>query len=145
MLERKKVISPDMNICSFCNNSPETLDHVLLSCPFPWAMWINIAENLGLRLVIHQNFRLFYEWWMCRRYPNTLRKKFHILAFFATAWSLWSTRNMVVFQNHIYDHPTLCHTIQWRIALWSKVWKEEIPYSTEDLVRHFSSLPILFP
>jgi len=145
MLERKKVTSPDMNLCSFCNNSPETLDHVLLSCPFPWAIWINIAENLGLRLVIHQNFRLFYEWWMRRRYPNTLRKKFHILAFFATAWSLWSTRNMVVFQNHIYDHPTLCHTIQWRIALWSKVWKEEIPYSTEDLVRHFSSLPILFP
>ena len=145
LLVRKNVISPDLNHCSFCHTSPETLDHVLLSCSISWAVWTSIAENLGLRLVNHQNFRQFYEWWMCRRFPNTLKKKIHILAFFAIAWSLWSTRNKVVFQNYVYDHLTLYHTVQWRIALWSKLWKEKIPYSTEELVRHFSSFPLLFP
>jgi len=129
---------------SFCLTNSETLDHVLLSCSISWDVWTTIAENLGVRLVNHQHFRQFYEWWMSRRFPNTLRKLIHILAFFAIAWSLWSTRNMVIFQNHTYDHSTLCHTIQWRIALWSKLWKENIPYSSEELVRHFTSFPLLF-
>ena len=45
----------------------------------------------------------------------------------------------MVFQNQRYDHQALCHTIKWRIALWSKAWKEDIHYSTEELVRNFTA------
>jgi len=144
MLVKKNVIPPEANQCSFCLNHPETIDHVLLSCPFSWGVWSSIAEDLGLRLINHHCLRQFYDWWMSRRFPNTLRKRLHILVFFATAWSLWSKRNLVIFQDHDYDQSTLCHTIQWRVALWTKMWKENIPYSTEELVRQFNSIPLLF-
>ena len=82
---------------------------------------------------------------MSRRFHNPIRKKLFIAAFFAVAWSLWTKRNKMIFEQQELDPLTLCHTIKWRIALWSKAWKEHIPYTTEELVRNFSGIHILFP
>jgi len=104
-----------------------------------------IAAYLGLRLETQQSLRQLYEWWMARYTPNKIRKKLVIVSFFAVTWSLWNKRNMMIFQNQEFDQDTLYHTIKWRIAIWSKAWKDTNPYSTEESVRHFNSIPILFP
>jgi len=146
MLVRKGILNSEDNKCSFCQSNPETLDHLLLSCAVSRNVWNNIAADIGVRLEEEQQcFRRFYEWWMTRYHPNKLRKKLCILSFFATTWSLWTKRNMIVFQNEDFEHQTLCHIIKWRIALWSKAWKDTIPYSVEELVRNFHTIPRLFP
>jgi len=54
-------------------------------------------------------------------------------------------RNGVVFEQQDLDASDLCHVIKWRIALWSKVRNESIPYHSAELVRNFGSLHMLFP
>jgi len=82
---------------------------------------------------------------MAKGFHNPIRKKLYIAAFFAIAWSLWTIRNKMVFEDQDLDLSVLCHKIRWRIAHWSKAWKENIPYSTDALVRNFNSIPQIFP
>jgi len=80
---------------------------------------------------------------MSKGFHNKTRKKLFILAFFAIAWSLWTKRNMVVFEQQELDLHTMQLTIKWRIAMWSKAWKEAIPYNAEQLAGNFSAMPLL--
>ena len=148
MLVRKKIIPQECNLCSFCSLHAETCDHLLVHCSVAWQVWCNIAEGLGLRQMLQQqNFRQMYELWLSksRSIHNRWRKKLLLVSFFAVTWSLWNKRNLMVFQNHEFEHNTFCHTVRRRIALWSKEGKESMPYSTEDIVRHFNAIPVLFP
>jgi len=145
LLLRKGLRNFDNVLCCFCSTHIETGDHLLVSCQISWHIWSMIAADLGLRLETQQSLRQLYEWWMARHSPNKLRKKLTTVSFFAVTWSLWHQRNMMIFQNQDFDQATLYHTIKWRIALWSKAWRDTNPYSTEELVRQFSSIPILFP
>ena len=120
MLVRKGILPTEAIMCSFYSVQPESCDHLLLCCPVSWKVWQCIAHDLGIKVEAQSNFRQFYDWWMARKSLNSTRKRFFILSFFVTIWSIWNTRNMMVFQNQRYDHQALCHTIKWRIALWSK-------------------------
>jgi len=40
---------------------------------------------------------------------------------------------------------TVIYSIKCRTALWSKVWKEEIPYSAHELAKNFVNLASIFP
>jgi len=68
----------------------------------------------------------------------------HISTFFAVAWSLWMGRNEVVFQHKKVDALLLHYVIRWRVGMWSKGWKEPIPYSVEEFARNFASIPEIF-
>ena len=60
-------------------------------------------------------------------------------------------RNGVVFEQQnldaetLSDAKTLSDAIKQMIALWSKAWKDAIPYSSAELARNFGSLHILSP
>jgi len=145
LLQRKGIITAEVNTCTFCAAYQETGDHLLMGCVNSWRVWENIAEELGISIEAKQTYREFYEWWMSRRVQNPVWKKFIIVGFFATTWSIWQKRNMMIFQEQTYDHQSLCQTIKWRMCLWSKTWKEDIHhYTTEELVRQFRSIPRLF-
>jgi len=145
LLQRKGIITAEANTCAFCAAYQETGDHLLMGCVNSWRVWENIAEELGISIEAKQTYREFYEWWMSRRVQNPVWKKFIIVGFFATTWSIWQKRNMMIFQEQTYDHQSLCQTIKWRMCLWSKTWKEDIHhYTTEELVRQFRSIPRLF-
>ena len=51
----------------------------------------------------------------------------------------------MIFKNQEFDHGTIVSIIKWRIAMWSKAWKDSFSYSAEELVRNFKSIPVLFP
>jgi len=144
MLMRKGIIPQEANVCTFCSSQPEDIDHILLGCLLSRNIWLSFAADLGITMEPSQTFRLFYDWWMSRRISNKLRRKIHILSFFAITWSLWTKRNMMIFKNQEFEHETLVSIIKWRIAMWSKAWKESFPYSAEELVRNFQAIPILF-
>jgi len=144
LLQRKGIIAAEANKCTFCAAHPETGDHLLMGCAVSWRVWKNIAEELGMKIEAKQTFQQFYDWWMTRRSQSCVRKRFIIIGFFATTWSIWRKRNMMIFQDQLYDHQSMCHTIKWRICLWSKAWKEDTHYTIEELVRHFKCIPRLF-
>ena len=54
-------------------------------------------------------------------------------------------RDEVVFEMQDLDANALCQSIKWRVAMWSKTWKDSIPYSIDELAGHFAYIPVLFP
>ena len=148
LLQRKGIIAAEANKCTFCAAHPETGDHLLMGCAVSWRVWKHIMEELHMKIETKQTFRQFYDWWMSRRMSrssqNCARKRFIILGFFATTWSIWQKRNMIIFQDQTYDHQAMCQTVKWRICLWSKAWPDNNQYTIEELVRHFNSIPRLF-
>ena len=131
MLVKKTIISNQENFCSFCTQQEEDIDHLLLNCQVSWTIWCHIALDFGVQVSRHQRFRGFYEWWMSKTLPNRTHKKLFMLAFFATAWSLWLKRNKMIFEQQEMDVQALLHTIRWRIVWWSKAWKEKTQYNAE--------------
>ena len=53
-------------------------------------------------------------------------------------------RNGIIFQQQPLDKQALCHTIKWRVELWSLAWVDPISYSAEMLALNFHSIPVLF-
>jgi len=145
LLVKKGLLHSHGNVCSFCAQPQEDIDHLLLNCRISWNTWCTIAADFGVKLARQQRFRHFYESWMSKRFHNIIQNKLFILAFFAVAWSLWTKRNKVVFEQQELDLHALQLTIKWRIAMWSKAWKEVIPYNAEQLAGNFSAIPILLP
>jgi len=100
LLVKKGVLLSQENVCSFCNQQQEDIDHLLLSCQCSWGIWCSITEDFRVQLVEQQKqqgFRQFYEWWMSKHFHSQTHKKLFILTFFAVAWGLWTERNKIVF------------------------------------------------
>jgi len=145
LLAKKGILTEEDNLCPFCTLQPESLDHILLHCPTSWSIWRKVASDLGIQIDRQASFRQFYAEWMAKRCHNPTRNKLHNAIFFAAVWSLWTLRNKVVFEGQNLDLNELYHKIRWRTALWSRTWKNNPPYSTDTLFRHFTSIPQLFP
>ena len=47
MLVRKKMLMDDLNYCTFGIAYKEDIDHVLLTCPISWRLWLKIAHDRG--------------------------------------------------------------------------------------------------
>ena len=37
----------DNNLCTFCNNTPETIDHLMLTCPFSKIIWNHVFDTIA--------------------------------------------------------------------------------------------------
>ena len=144
MLWRKGILKEDQKRCTFCSEAPESCSHILMACPVSWKIWNIIAEDLGQKLSLHVTFREHYEDWMGRKWRNTTFRKLWCSTFFAVAWTLWLTRNEIVFQSKELDMEKVCNLVRWRVTFWSKAWKEQLPYQSSELARKFDAIPVLF-
>uniref|UniRef100_A0A7C9F570 Reverse transcriptase zinc-binding domain-containing protein n=2 Tax=Opuntia streptacantha TaxID=393608 RepID=A0A7C9F570_OPUST len=141
MLCKKGVLSVNQTSCSFCSSHTESLDHVLLNCPFSWRVWCSTAADLGQQLVYHTTFKQFYSSCLSIHWRSKCLKKIWISAVFAVTWRLWMVRNELIFHQKELNLTEVCHSIKWNVAVWTRAWKELIPYKVEELARNFSSLP----
>jgi len=144
LLWRKGVLQEDQIECTFCSVQVESSSHLLMSCPVSWKVWCTIAEDLNQELHMPDSFRMHYEVWMGRKWRNATYRKLWCTTFFAVAWSLWLVRNEIIFQHKELDMELLCNLIRWRVACWTKAWKEKLPYNCNELARKFDVIPILF-
>uniref|UniRef100_A0A7C9CXT7 Reverse transcriptase zinc-binding domain-containing protein n=1 Tax=Opuntia streptacantha TaxID=393608 RepID=A0A7C9CXT7_OPUST len=144
LLWRKGVLQEDQLKCTFCSAQVESTSHLLVLCPVSWTVWSTVAEDLKQELQLVESFRMHYEVWMGRNWRNATFRKLWCTTFFAVAWSLWLARNEIIFQQKEMDLKMLCNLIRWRVAYWTKAWKEKLPYSCSDLARKFDIIPDLF-
>jgi len=132
LLVKKGVLPSHENVCSFCTQQPEDINHLLLKCQCSWSIWCSFAEDFGVLMVEQQRqqgFRQFYEWWLAKNFHSQNSKKLFILTFFAIAWSLWMGRNKIVFEQQTLDIHILQLKIKWRIDWWKKAWKSTTQYT----------------
>jgi len=143
MLWKKGILSVNQNSCTFCSANSESLDHVLLHCPFSWKVWCSVAEDLGQNLVCQSTFNQFYSSCLSIQWRSKSMKKIWISTVFAIPWRLWMERNEMIFHQKEWNLTEICHSVKWKVATWTKAWKEQIHYKVDDLARNFSSLHVL--
>jgi len=142
-LYAKGLLQEDQITCQLCSLQPESLDHILLLCPYSQNVWTVLAAELGHALTIAVSFREHYEKWMDKPWRRELSKKIWRATFFAIAWNIWMTRNEVVFQSKVFNHEDICRSIKRQVAFWTKAWKEELPCSVDEYARNVDIMPAI--
>ena len=112
MLLKKGVLPVQENSYTFCQCSSEDLSHLLVLCLISWHIWTSLASDLGHVISRPESFRTFYEMWISIRFKNQTRRKLWVTTFDAAAWSLWMTRNSMIFDHQELDSAALCYTIR---------------------------------
>lgn len=78
------------SLCSPCNQSPETVEHTLLLCPWTRKIWKDTALNINISA---QGLSRFEVWLDEVEHTSA---SFELLAFFL--WQIWKARNHFVFR-----------------------------------------------
>jgi len=134
------ILQAEQSTCTFCALQPESIDHVLLSCTYSQQIWRSFASEMGQSLIFPASFKQHYESWMGLSWKNGLRKKLWASTFFAVAWTIWLTRNEILFQNQIFNHMAICQSIKRKIAFWTKAWDVGLPCTEDEFARNFANI-----
>lgn len=90
---------PHPEHCPHCDQEPETIDHLLISCVFARQFWHTLLQRLGLgALSPEPSEASFQKWWSkISGVVSHLTQKCLNTAVILGAWSLWRHRNECVF------------------------------------------------
>ncbi|KAL4295459.1 hypothetical protein GQ457_12G031020 [Hibiscus cannabinus] len=107
------------DLCPFCNQAKETVEHLFFTCSVAWQLWVSIASRWGVSLVLHHNPLQFMVGWphICSKLSRDIM---WLLTAFAIVWTLWLHRNDIIFQGKSCDPAQLAFNAKLRAAWW---WK----------------------
>lgn len=138
-LMRLNIIPPDEAECVLCNSQIENPDHLLLQCPFSWAIWNWWLSIWGLSWVFPRCLRdAFDQWKSIKRNPFS-RKVWNAI-FSIIIWSIWKERNARIFKKLRCDLKEVQDLILTRLCWWIDGWGDPFPYSISDVIRNPSCL-----
>ena len=104
--------------CIICDQSSETMDHLVLGCVFSKEVWGILLRRLqlGHLFVVEQPI---IDWWLKER--KTFQKPFRAgfdSFFFLMAWNLWKERNARTFQGVQRSASMLADDILQELSSW---------------------------
>jgi hypothetical protein len=86
--------------CPLCDQQPETISHLLVSCVFARQVWAGLLQPVGLVTLVPQPTEASFEsWWRASSLQvqdEQQRKGFNSLVVLG-AWVIWKHRNRCVF------------------------------------------------
>lgn len=63
-LQRLGVLHDGVDVaCAFCKSEPETVDHIMLNCPFVCKIWIGILNWWGCQWITPESIVRLLNWW----------------------------------------------------------------------------------
>lgn len=117
-LQSRGMLHP--SACMLCDESEETIDHILIACVFARETWFRALSWLGMeRLTPTPMDASFQGWWRRanRRAATEERRGLNSLVMLV-AWELWKQRNRCVF-----DAAKPCvQTVLQQIKDEAKAW-----------------------
>ncbi|XP_071676824.1 uncharacterized protein [Lolium perenne] len=105
--------------CPLCDQSEETMTHLLTWCSFSRTVWFEvlswIRSTYGPPSEGH-----FVEWWsqVVRTAPRQLRKGTSSIIML-TVWWIWKNRNAAIFDNAQLSVPSLLSDIKTEAQQWA--------------------------
>jgi hypothetical protein len=106
------------NACYLCDQQGETIDHIIVECPFARQLWVDVAAALGCHIQ-EQPAGAIVEWWEVWRglWPSEYtRGADSLLALIA--WELWKERNARCFRGANTQLSAVKDTIRGQAELW---------------------------
>ncbi|XP_074290550.1 uncharacterized protein LOC141617266 [Silene latifolia] len=105
---------PVDSVCPLCRASPEAAEHLFRNCVFAQHIWK--ASALGINSIANPSTP-FVSWiadFVSYLYRQALAsdRKWLLLYFCCVLQAIWTTRNSVLFQNHMVDPVVTCCIIQ---------------------------------
>ncbi|XP_058761794.1 uncharacterized protein LOC131635206 [Vicia villosa] len=122
LLIRGIPLSSSNLVCVLCDESNESVPHLLLDWRIAEAVWFNMSLWIGMNLVkANDIMESFWNWnYFCFK---KVRKDKEGCIWLAIVWTLWLNRNDIIFNNSICNVNDLvwsCKMLVWR---WSFVGK----------------------
>ena len=105
----------NIDVCMFCKVETESVVHLFFSCRFFWSIWMLYGSSWDLSWVFHTEPVAFFLAWQ-EALPVNYGNKLWKMAFFAIIWSIWLTRNDMVFNGKVLDLRQILNIINLRIA-----------------------------
>ncbi|XVE48705.1 hypothetical protein DITRI_Ditri01bG0023600 [Diplodiscus trichospermus] len=113
-------------LCSYCIAEIETCEHLFISCSFVWKIWSHWIALWGLDWAMPRDFKSLFMAWNDALTMKSCDKVWK-LALFAIIWTVWMTRNDLVFNNRQADLEQTIDLSKLRLAHWVKAkWPQII-------------------
>jgi len=90
---------PHPATCPLCDQTQETIDHLLVSCVFARQMWFTMLQKFGQQVLAPGlDEESFEDWWAnaSERVAGQVQKGLNSIIILG-AWNLWNHRNCCVF------------------------------------------------
>uniref|UniRef100_A0A8I6WG90 Reverse transcriptase zinc-binding domain-containing protein n=1 Tax=Hordeum vulgare subsp. vulgare TaxID=112509 RepID=A0A8I6WG90_HORVV len=107
--------------CVFCDQEPETMRHLLVTCPFSRQVWHETLSWLRMTCRPPDHEATLNDWWLhaMRETPKAMRKGLATITHL-TAWLLCKHRNSCVFDGEQPSMALLTARIREEAALWAR-------------------------
>ncbi|KAL4333365.1 hypothetical protein GQ457_07G003570 [Hibiscus cannabinus] len=140
-LSKRGVVQSGSVMCPLCEAEPETVSHLLIHCSKVWVVWQKWCCLWNVRIAFPANFKSFFQVWINQSMKPSF-KPVWILAFFGIAWSIWLSRNVVVFENRSWDLYQTFDKALLLIGFWCRSnWPQDC-LSVLDFVRNPAAVSI---
>ena len=103
-----------VNGCPICLKDEESVHHLMIHCPFPNRVGIDILDMFGMQWVMPRAVDdLFHQWRFGCKYIH--RRILWKLVLYGTLWKLWLERNNKLFRNKSSSVDEVVQHIVWSV------------------------------
>ncbi|XP_059066468.1 uncharacterized protein LOC131857768 [Cryptomeria japonica] len=96
--------------CIMCKAQSETVDHLLLTCPFAFKCWRWLSAKLGLITALPNDIKSLFQSWPIPTKESTLSLIME-LSPSSLVWEIWKERNHKLFDNKSRRIETILNSI----------------------------------
>jgi hypothetical protein len=107
--------------CLLCDQAPESMQHLMLHCPFARQVWHEVLTWLRMTTRAPEHEPTLMDWWRRARQetPMPLRKGLASTALLIP-WMVWKHRNAIVFEGAQPSMPLLLQNIKEELCIWAR-------------------------
>ncbi|XP_022008117.1 uncharacterized protein LOC110907443 [Helianthus annuus] len=120
--------------CVMCGIYDETCEHIFVSCQYAQSIWQNIANWCTIPPIIAFDIKDLLTLHEISSGPSR-KKKVLYAVIFVTFWSIWKTRNEIVFEQKVPNMTKTLDEVKAMAYLWVKNWSKLATLTWEDCSR----------
>ncbi|XP_071712696.1 uncharacterized protein [Rutidosis leptorrhynchoides] len=118
ILFKRHILPPNHSLlCNWCMNEDETIEHLLLHCPWSFKIWAELFRWWNLRWIIPCSVEAFSFDWFYGMGLNA--SKYWKLIGPATLWAIWIARNDFIFKGKFTCRSVIVRNIKLKVFLWA--------------------------
>ncbi|MCL7024264.1 hypothetical protein MKW94_009991 [Papaver nudicaule] len=118
-LHQRRTATTQSILCKLCNNSDESVDHLLLHCPAISSIWSYFCGGLIGTTVMLTSVRDFISNWRSHNHPAQGKQLWKRLPA-AILWGVWKARNALTFSGKQFKVRDVIRDIKIDTFNWAK-------------------------